>query len=618
MMMLGMSVLAQNNTINELKKKLKSAKEDTNKVILLNDICWELAPIDPVSGTQYGEKAIVLAKKLNYFVGSIDAKRYVGRSYNFSGDSKKSINYLTLALEEANAHMDKLSLAITNNEIGTTYETMSNYNKALYHYYEALRLFEELNKIDQAASVKMNIAYIYLYQDEYHEALKMCKEVRQVSSEPGREMILGISYFISGTAYNDLGQFRLAMSAYEHALRIYSDNGEMERASEALNGLGTLHQELENYPEALMYYRKSLAIDDSLGNMANVAISYANLAGIYTELNDLKKSIEYFDKSIAIASEYNSLEMLMTTMKYFADTYYLDGDYKRAYDYQLRADQINDSIYTKDKSDQIIEIRERYEAEKKQRKIDDLKKEKDALKIKSTLNYTLLVSSIALLSLIILVILVYLKSRKSKENHRRIELEQKALRAQMNPHFIFNSLNSIQRMFIEGDQDSANDYMSDFGSLLRIILENSGKSTIRLQDEVDTLKLYLDLEMMRTDGMIDYSIDIDENLDLENINVPPLIIQPFVENAIWHGILPTEKKGAVTIQIRAYSLDLLICTVVDDGIGVEVSRSQKSREGHKSKGMTLTNERLGNTGSLTVEQLPLGGTKVTILIPING
>ncbi|MFT5779717.1 MAG: tetratricopeptide (TPR) repeat protein [Crocinitomicaceae bacterium] len=618
MMIFGMGTVAQNSTVDDLKKKLKTAKEDTNKVILLNDLCWELPPIDSASCIRYGEEAMALAKKLHYFTGSIDAKRFIGRAYNFFGDGKKSINYLSQAMEEATAHNDKPSLATTYNELGTTYERMSNYDMALHYYYKALRIFEELNNSEGIASVKLNIAFVYLYQDEYQEALEISKEVRQASRGGENEIILGVTYFISGLAYTNLEQPKMALNVYEHALKIYTDNGEMARTSEVLNSIGALHQELENFPKALEYYEKSLAIDDSLGNMANVAVSYANLAGIYAEMDDFEKSIEYYDKSIDIASNHGSLEMLMTTMMYFADIYYLDGKYKKAYDYRVRAWQIKDSIYTKDKSDQIIDIRERYDTEKKQKKINDLKKEKDALRTKSTLKTTILVSSVALLSLIILVILIYLKSRKSKENHRRIKLEQKALRAQMNPHFIFNSLNSIQRMFIEGNQDSANDYMSDFGSLLRIILENSGKSTIKLQDEIDTLKLYLDLEIMRTDGMIDYYIDIEEDLDLEGINVPPLIIQPFVENAIWHGILPTEEKGTITIQIRVHSPEMLVCTVVDDGIGIEVSKSQKKAEMHNSKGMTLTNERLGKVNSLIVEQLPLGGTKVTLLIPING
>ena len=215
------------------------------------------------------------------------------------------------------------------------------------------------------------------------------------------------------------------------------------------------------------------------------------------------------------------------------------------------------------------------------------------------------------------MVLLYIRQRKAREHQKRAELEQKALRAQMNPHFIFNSLNSIQRMFMEGDYDMANDYMGDFGDLLRIILENSGKLKVSINDEVNTLKLYLDIEKMRTGGMIEYQLNIDPTIDLLNNYMPPLVIQPFVENAIWHGILPTEKKGMITIDIARKDKNTLLCTITDNGIGIEQSKKLKKGDDHKSKGMKITEDRLSSVNSVKAEELPTGGTKITILIPIS-
>jgi len=264
-----------------------------------------------------------------------------------------------------------------------------------------------------------------------------------------------------------------------------------------------------------------------------------------------------------------------------------------------------------------VEIQEKYETEKKAKQIAILKQERDASLAKSRLVDTVLYFSIGTLLLLIIIAYFYLRQRKAKENQRKVELEHKVLRAQMNPHFIFNSLNSIQRIFIEGDEDAANDYISDFGKLLRIIMENSGKNTVSIKDEIDTLKLYLDIEMIRLDGKIDYQFELDPNLDLLNNFIPPLVIQPFVENAIWHGILPKEDdvKGKVLIEIKRYSDTLIQCSIIDNGIGISKSLSSKTNTAHKSKGMNLTQERLGNP--VQISEVETGGTKVTLLIPLN-
>ncbi|MFM1932397.1 MAG: hypothetical protein RL226_1700, partial [Bacteroidota bacterium] len=147
------------------------------------------------------------------------------------------------------------------------------------------------------------------------------------------------------------------------------------------------------------------------------------------------------------------------------------------------------------------------------------------------------------------------------------------------------------------------------------ILENSGKSFIRLKDEMQTLQLYLDIEKMRTSEMFDYEIETEDDLDMMHISVPPLIIQPFVENAIWHGILPGEQKGKITIQLRRLNERTLQCIVTDNGIGIDRSREIKNDSNRKSMGMEITAERLNNKSAILAEQLSQGGTRVTLQIP---
>jgi sensor histidine kinase YesM len=173
------------------------------------------------------------------------------------------------------------------------------------------------------------------------------------------------------------------------------------------------------------------------------------------------------------------------------------------------------------------------------------------------------------------------------------ELEAKALRAQMNPHFIFNCLNSIKALIQEDQKQKSVTYLTTFSKLIRTLFNNADKKEITLYDEIETCKLYLQLEAMRFDAKFSYAVNVDDMLDLKSILVPALIVQPFIENAIWHGIVPRGGGGIVSLSVLKNNGDVDI-VIDDDGIGREASQQNKSASniGHQSKGVNLTQSRL--------------------------
>lgn len=183
---------------------------------------------------------------------------------------------------------------------------------------------------------------------------------------------------------------------------------------------------------------------------------------------------------------------------------------------------------------------------------------------------------------------------KSKHEREMMELEAKALRAQMNPHFIFNCMNSIKSLIQKNEQEKSIIYLTTFSKLIRTVFQNSNKREISLYDEIETCRLYTELEKLRFGNKINYSFDIDNTIDLKSIMVPALIIQPYIENAVWHGIMPKEAGGTMTISIKK-SNNKIECRIEDDGIGRETSKQNKfSNPGarHESKGEHLTQARL--------------------------
>lgn len=174
-----------------------------------------------------------------------------------------------------------------------------------------------------------------------------------------------------------------------------------------------------------------------------------------------------------------------------------------------------------------------------------------------------------------------------------LELEAKALRAQMNPHFIFNSLNSIKSLINKNENDKAAAYLTTFSKLIRTLFQNSDKREISLYEELETCKLYAQVEKLRFGDKVNFVFDIGESIDLKDIKVPALIMQPFIENAIWHGLVPKESGGTVLVSVKEQN-GSIECTIEDDGIGRELSKQYKAQfeSTHQSKGISLTQSRL--------------------------
>lgn len=217
-------------------------------------------------------------------------------------------------------------------------------------------------------------------------------------------------------------------------------------------------------------------------------------------------------------------------------------------------------------------------------------------------------------------------------NQRLAEVEMSALRAQMNPHFIFNCLNSINRFILLNQPLVASQYLTKFARLIRLVLDNSKSEMISLEKELETLRLYIEMEAVRFEGRFQFQIDVDDAVDPGSIDIPPMLIQPYVENAIWHGLMHKKgNEGLLRVEVGLHNHDLLI-KVTDNGVGREAARALKSKSasGHKSHGMAVTAERLNLLSNLynreihaRVDDLVLpdgtpAGTQVVLTVPILG
>jgi len=217
-----------------------------------------------------------------------------------------------------------------------------------------------------------------------------------------------------------------------------------------------------------------------------------------------------------------------------------------------------------------------------------------------------------------------------EEEKRKVLIsELHALRSQMNPHFIFNTLSSIQSFITQNSSKDAVFYLSKFSKLMRGILENTKKQKVTIKDEIEILELYMDLEKLRLDNKFNYEIIVDEEIDVQFEQIPPMLIQPYVENAIWHGISPKTGTGVIIITFKLEKENLLKCVIEDDGIGRKKSLVMSKEPRKKtSLGMSITKERLEIINSLKNSKLSIHiidleknnsptGTKIELFIPLD-
>ncbi len=553
-----------------------------------------------------------------------------GINYAEKGEIRKSLKYYLKSLKISKEIGDKNAIATAYTNIGTSYDDLGKLAKALEYYFKGLKILEEQRNKKAISAVFNNIGFIYYQQYNSPKALEYFNKSLEINSSTGNKNGMAIDFNNIGLVFQREKDYTNALKYHDKSLKIREEIGYNYGIVESLVNIGLVYRLKGELTKALSFYKKSLTFSKEIGHKKLVSSLYCKIGGVYNEQGDIKAAKKNAIRSLNIAKETESPIYIKPAAELLSIIYKKEGDYKKGWEMYDLYISIKDSINNNEIEKIAIQQEANYKIEKKKQAIVVQKKQIEVLnernkhqtlRIKQK-NQLLIGLGGGVLLVIVIIILVILNQKantKKKESdfaRKQSELKQQALRAQMNPHFLFNSLNSIQRIYVEGNMMLANDYMADFSALLRSILNNSDKEKISIQEDLQMLELYMTMEKVRTGGQINYKINVDGNIDKLQTHIPPMIIQPFVENAIWHGILPSKKKGNISIGLKQINDEMLECAVQDDGVGIQTSRKNK-KEGHISKGMNLTKERLGERGGVLEEELPEGGTKITIKIPIS-
>jgi len=370
--------------------------------------------------------------------------------------------------------------------------------------------------------------------------------------------------------------------------------------------------------------------------------SRANLdiAKTYIELDNSEEAISYLNTAIDISS--NSGDILEEKEAYglLSEAYLKSGKGDEALSAYKNYVGLVDSIYKLKEADILASLDLNSELSKRLQRINSLEKDRvlqeqtikllESQRLAEEQNNERLRILIypLIIGILLLCLMIYFMSKNSKQKRITNQLlALKNLRTQMNPHFIFNALNSVNNFISQNDERSANKYLSDFSRLMRLVLENSEHDFISLLKELEILKIYVSLEHSRFSEKFDFEITIDPALEVEKYQVPPMIVQPYIENAVWHGLRYLEEKGRLIVAMKEVS-DVLIITIKDDGIGRKKSLEMKTKNQKTSKSTAMKNitERLAIMNKLHQSNVSVSiqdmnadgsGTKVEIKVPVK-
>lgn len=526
------------------------------------------------------------------------ARSYInlGEIYMQLGQLEKAAIYLAKARKSAfNSDEPTMVLASLVN-LGIVYFKLEDYDQAEQYYREALVRGAETASPSQVAAISLNIGNLLTIKEDHAGALEFYLSAVRIGEENRDSVHLPSRYVNAGISLSLQNKSQQAIAYLEKALEMSQATGNKQGEALAHSNIASILARQGAYTQAIRHTEEAIAYYEATGAATELLIAYDNLADYYAGSQDYRRAFEVY-KSYAhlldSTSKDRSSQQLATQLAAFEAT-------------RLQSENkiVRDSLTIAQQAGQLKDLR--------------------------ISRYNVLLAALAA-AIPLLALLTYLLLRASKLRQRLeiAELEQTALRARMNPHFLFNALNSIQNAILNRDKMVAYEYHSKFSELIRMVLVHSAKKTVSLSEEIAALKLYLELERFRTGDKFSFLIQVGADIQPEEQRIPSLLLQPFVENAIWHGVLNKDSPGTIRIEISGEN-EFLLATIEDDGVGRAAAARlrQLHKPGHQGiatqvaqSRMELYRRQFGDKISLKIIDLETkgipAGTRIELSIPIQ-
>ena len=576
----------------------------------------------------------------NFLIGNIYALTNLARVHDENTQHVQEIYFLKEA-EKLLIETDELYLlARVYSKIGQAYKKIDLVGPSLLYFNKVIDIRydnpiqDNLHKL--IASAHKNLGEILTSLQQYELSITEFEKAIEINNKRKNHFILAINYQQLGNAKEQLGDLEEALIYYNKAAFIYENVFESELGKAIIyNCMGRLYIAKGMNNEANIILEDALKRAKKINDNLHIADIYVNLGKaqffkgqVSLAKNNIIRGIEISEEELKTNPDLT--EVKIKGLSFLSDIYKNDNDYKSALMLYKAADSLANSVSDTRNISYLDGLLLKYENETKLNLVKELEsKEVLSASTQTNVALTVLLSVIAVL-LITVLLFIFHRQQQSNQEKKILALEQNMLKSQMNPHFIFNSLNSIKQYIIGNEIENAVYYLNKFAKLIRKILDTSNKKDISLAEELETMTTYMTIENMRFSNEIDFKINVADDIDSKKIRVPSLILQPFIENSLWHGLSSKLSDKKITIDIKNTIPDYVSISITDNGVGRKISKERKLKETFKrrSVGIEITKERLfsfakrfNRSFELKIEDLydeqnVASGTKIILNIPV--
>ena len=633
--------LSQAPNIDSLDQAFKAADTDSARITILTEIALAYAMPQPDSGKVYFSRALVLADSAlrsaptNRYLRFARANllNYIAAYYINKGEISKALGMLREALDIREAIGDSLGLAQSYNNMAMINFRAGRHPQAVDLLYKSLHVSIGIRDSNAMAYGYNNLGQALSAADEGGKAGEAFAKSLALRRSIGEKKALRESLTHMAQYQRQAGRPLDALPLLHEALELAVGFGDSLGVSKTLEGLALTMEALDSLPRAMAYTQRALVINRKHGLQDLEANNLLNMAGYVHRMGRSAEALRLAHDGAAVAERIDAIKIMRNGYSLLAKLYKAKKDFHNAYHYKSRFVQVKDSLVKLDNQQFLVKSSMRFDQEQ-EFMIDSLSRAAETSESNSEITLaqftanqrrstSLAIGGAGMLLLSISGVGFVLDRRRRRHLHARkaAKLETQAWRAQVNPQFIHTALQNINEYVQANERDLASTFLTRFARLMRAVLENARQEEVSLQSDLDVLRDYLELEKARAKDRFTYSIEVDPVIDQEDVMVPPMLLQPFAEEAIWKGLAQKSGIGHVTIAVRKQGA-ALVMTVQDDGearaaVGPEV----EDRDSEVGTGTAISKARLELLAEqeqrpATVRTLPLAhGHKVEVELP---
>ncbi|MGL1887110.1 MAG: histidine kinase [Reichenbachiella sp.] len=556
--------------------------------------------------------------------GMCKALSYTVKCHASLSQIDSALIYSNQQIKLAKSTFDTLIIASAYLSRSTIHTKLAQNDSVIFYAVNGLKILGNIVDSELRGSFNISIGNAYYQNEEYKQAANYFTQAINFVSEES----MG-----AGSIYHNLGAVFTKLEMYDSSFYYLDKTIVINKRLNRKYFLAFNYQALaENYNKAgdcrksIEYNLLAMSMSEEVGEKRSYAGALVNITACYIKLSQLAKAIASSRRAIIITQEIGDTKTEANAHFVLSEAYGAAGKYELAYEAHKRFYSIDSMLLGLDKRSAIAEIETKYETEKKETEIATLSQQSIIQSLELQQKNQIILIGLLVIGIATIATYFFLKHRSLKNKESRSEIEQRFLRSQLNPHFISNALVAVQNFMLKNQSEKAALYLAKFSKLMREILENSRQEYILVEDEVTMLQNYLDIHKMRMNDSFDYNIKVDESIDPETDTIPPMFVQPFVENAIEHGLTGLKERGNIQLSFVKKN-DFVSIQIIDNGKGFGQSHSTSTNHNSLSTSiikerMEIFNRSLKDKIALVIsevsnEEKEVKGTRVELKVPFS-